>query len=251
MKRWRSLIHLGCTLAIGLVLTAAAARADTFEDANRAFSAGHYAESARAYQAVLKQNGYSTAALFDLGNAEMRLHKFGDAILDYERARWLAPHDPDVLANLRYARQQAGLVASEEAWSEQLANALSPNTWAWLASGALFLLCAAVFTKQLRPDYHAHLALLITASALTLTVACAAVLLRSQQLDRAVLPAKDTPALLSPFAGAKTVYDFAAGQMVRVESTHGGYDFVRDAGGHSGWVAGGQVALLVPAHPPR
>ena len=73
-----------------------------------------------------------------------------------------------------------------------------------------------------------------------------AVFLRYQQLDRAILAAKNTPALLSPFAGAKTAYEFSAGQMVSVEATHAGFDLVRDAGGHSGWVADRQVALLVP-----
>ena len=137
----RVLIWMSCGLAAGLFL-AASARADTFEEANRAFAAGQYAESARGYQAVLKANGYSAAVLFDLGNAELRLHKVGDAIVDYERARWLAPQDPDINANLRYARRQAGLVAPEDSWSEHLADGLSPNGWAWLASGALCACCA-------------------------------------------------------------------------------------------------------------
>jgi tetratricopeptide (TPR) repeat protein len=248
MKSLRHVMLLSCSVVAGLIL-AASARADTFEDANRAFAAGQYAESARGYQAVLKQNGYSAAVLFDLGNAELRLHKVGEAILDYERARWLAPQDPDIIANLRYARRQAGLAAApEDSWSEHLADALSPNGWGWLASGALCLFCAALLGSRLRHDYRGYLSLLSAAGILTLMAACLAVLLRSQQLDRAILAAKNTPALLSPFAGAKTAYEFSAGQMVSVERAHGGFDFVRDAGGHSGWVADGQVALVVPAH---
>jgi tetratricopeptide (TPR) repeat protein len=251
MKSPRGLIWLSCSLIAGLIL-AATARADTFEEANRAFAAGQYAESARGYQTVLKQNGYSAAVLFDLGNAELRLHKVGEAILEYERARWLAPQDPDIIANLRYARRQAGLApVTEESWAEHLADALSPNDWAWLASGALCISCAGLLGSRLRRHYRGYLTLLSAVSILILTVACLAVLLRSQQLDRAILAAKDTPALLSPFAGARTAYEFSGGQMVDVERTHGGFDFVRDVGGHSGWVADGQVAMVVPAQPAR
>jgi tetratricopeptide (TPR) repeat protein len=247
MKALRYFMLLAGSLAAGLAL-AATARADTFEEANRAFAAGQYAESGRLYQTVLKQNGYSAAVLFDLGNAELRLHKVGDAIVDYERARWLAPQDPDIIANLRYARRQAGLAAPEESWSEHLTDALSPNGWAWLASGALFVLCAELLGSRLRRDYRGYWSLLNVVCVLTLMVAGLAVLLRYQQLDRAILAAKNTPALLSPFAGAKTAYEFSAGQVVQVESTHGGFGFVRDTSGHSGWVANGQIALLVPAH---
>jgi tetratricopeptide (TPR) repeat protein len=248
MRNWRSFILPGCILVAGL-LPACPARADTFEEANRAFAAGQYAQSARDYRAVLKQNGYSAAVLFNLGNAELRLHQVGEAIVDYERARWLAPQDPDIAANLRYARRQAGLAAPDDSWSEHLADALSPNGWAWLASGALFALCAGLLANRLRRGYRGSLTLLNAVSALTLAVACLGVVLRYQQLGRAILAAKNTPALLSPFAGAKTAYDFSAGQMVQVERSHGSFGFVRDEGGHSGWVADGQISMLAPIRP--
>ena len=70
-----------------------------------------------------------------------------------------------------------------------------------------------------------------------------------QQFDRAVLPGKDTAALISPFGGAKTAYEFPAGQTVRVEKVHGGFCLVRDQGGHAGWVANAQVGRIVPGSP--
>jgi tetratricopeptide (TPR) repeat protein len=236
-------------LALGLVaawLAVPAARADTFEDANRAFAAGQYAESARGYEAVLKRDGYSAAVLFNLGNADLRLGKIGDAILSYERAKWLAPHDPDITANLRFAQKQAGLGATEESWEDNAAGFLSPNAWAWLASSSLVVLCAGIFGTQLRWKYRGYLPLLNTVSALVLIVAGGGVAIRYQQLDRAILPGKVTPALISPFNGAKTVSEFSAGQTVTVEKNHGGYSFVRDLAGRSGWVGSGQVAMIAP-----
>jgi tetratricopeptide (TPR) repeat protein len=220
------------------------ARADAFEDANRAFAEGQYAQSARGYESVLEKNGYSAAVLFDLGNADMRLGRTGDAILNYERAKWLAPHDPDIAANLRFARQRAGLAAPANMAGERLANFFSPNAWAWVGSAALVVLCLGIVAARLEVKYRTSLYLLNTVSGLVLIVAGVAVGLRYQQLDRAILPAKATPALISPFAGAKTVAEFSAGQAVRVERTHGGFSFVRDPAGRAGWVSNAQVAMI-------
>jgi tetratricopeptide (TPR) repeat protein len=240
------LASLSFCLAAAL-LSAPPARADAFEDANRAFAAGQYAESARGYEAVLKKDGYSAAVLFDLGNADLRLGKTGEAILNYERAKWLAPHDPDIIANLRFARKQAGLAATNDSWYEGIANSFSPNGWAWLACGSLTVLCAGIIGTQLRGKYRGSLHLLNAASAVILVVATGAIALRYEQSYRAVLPAKATPALISPFSGAKTASEFSAGQIVTVERAHGGFYFVRDQAGRSGWVNGSQIAMVVPA----
>ena len=85
-----------------------------------------------------------------------------------------------------------------------------------------------------------------TASAVVLLAAVGAVTVRAGELDRAILPAKNTPALISPFAGAKTAFDFPAGENVRVEKTHADYSFVRDGAGHAGWVSDAQIGRIVP-----
>jgi tetratricopeptide (TPR) repeat protein len=246
MKILRRFALFTC-VSLAVLLSIPPARADAFEDANRAFAAGQYAESARGYAAVLKHDGYSAAVLFDLGNADLRLGKRGDAILNYERARWLAPHDPDIAANLRFARKQAGLAEESGTWVDNLADAFSPNGWGWLASGSLAVLCAGILALQFGSRYRHSLYLLNVLSALVLAAAGGAIAVRSQQLARAILPAKATPALISPFAGARTGVEFSAGEMVTVERAHGGFCFVRDFAGRTGWVDHTQVAMIVPA----
>jgi tetratricopeptide (TPR) repeat protein len=246
MKIFRIFVLLSLGLfATGLV-GVAQVHADAFEEANRAFAAGQFAESARGYETVLKHDGYSAAVLFDLGNADLRLGQTGDAILNFERAKWLAPHDPDIAANLRFAQKRAGLVATPDSWSENVAGCFSPNGWAWLATVALVVLCAGILGVQLAGKYRNGLYLLNTVSAVVLVVAIGAVAVRYQQLDQAILPAKVTPGLISPFTGAKPVAEFSAGQTVTVERAHGGFCFVRDPAGHSGWVSNGQVVMVVP-----
>lgn len=249
MKICRQLppITLALIAALGLV---SAARADAFDDANRAFAAGRYANSVHGYQAVLKENGYSPAVLFNLGNAELRAGRPGDAILDYERARWLAPRDPDIAANLRFARQRAGLAVTDAPWTTHAADLLSANAWAWLGSAALVALCAGVIITQLHGRRRAAWwRLANTASAAVLLAAVGAMAVRAGQLDRAVLPVKGTAALISPFVGAKTAFEFPAGETVNIEKTHADYSFVRDAAGHAGWVSDAQVGRIVTPSP--
>ncbi len=87
------------TLALIILspLAQAASRSDTaFEAANRAFGAGKYAEAISGYEKITKENGYSAAVLFNLGNAYYHNNQFGRAILNYERALRLSPRDPDI-----------------------------------------------------------------------------------------------------------------------------------------------------------
>ena len=240
------LLALALVAVLGLVSNA---RADAFDDANRAFAAGRYAQSVQGYQAVLKHDGSSPAVLFNLGNAELRAGHPGDSILDYERARWLAPRDPDIAANLRFARQRAGLAVADESWTTQAADLLSANAWAWLGSAALVAFSAGLLAAQLRGRQAGWWWLANTASAVILLGAVAATAVRAGELDRAILPAKSTAALISPFSGAKTAFEFPAGETVRMERTHADYTFVRDAAGHAGWVSDAQVGRIVPGSP--
>src|SRR5271170_2726234 len=79
---------------------------DEFRAANQLYDAGKFAEAAAAYEKIEPKTAY---VYYNLGNAWFRRDKLGLAILNYERARTLAPRDPDILANLKFARQRLGV----------------------------------------------------------------------------------------------------------------------------------------------
>ncbi len=78
--------------------------------ADHATAVGDYHAAVRGYEQVLAQSGNSAPVLFNLGNAWLRLGKPGSAILAYERALVLAPHNPAIETNLAEARLHADLV---------------------------------------------------------------------------------------------------------------------------------------------
>src|SRR5258706_5484251 len=83
-----------------------ASPADEFKAANQLYDAEKFSEAASAYEKLLPKTAH---IYFNLGNACFRQDKLGTAILNYERARRLAPRDPDILANLKFAQQRLGV----------------------------------------------------------------------------------------------------------------------------------------------
>ena len=81
---------------------------EIFEMANQAYQNGSNKEAAELYQALINQ-GYLNASLwYNLGNTYARTGKKGMALVMYERARRLAPRDPDLLKNIEIISSSAG-----------------------------------------------------------------------------------------------------------------------------------------------
>jgi len=104
MKR---IILAFCAIICCAGYTAAADTAlATFNQANTAFEKGQYTEAAAMYESLAGRHGGNAALYFNLGNTYFRQQQMGKALLNYERAKRLAPRDRDVLYNLEFVRQQ-------------------------------------------------------------------------------------------------------------------------------------------------
>ena len=112
----------------------------------------HGAMGAQPRQSTIASSGYSAAALFNQANAYARDGKTGLAILNYERARLLAPDDADIAANLHFVRAKAGLPDAPENWFTRGLSWASPNTLAWLGSFGLVLAGMSLLLVRLYPQ---------------------------------------------------------------------------------------------------
>ena len=98
----RRYIYSGIVLAWLLGSSVAVAvPADDFKAANQLYDAGKFTEAAAAYEKIEPKTAH---VYYNLGNAWFRQNKLGLAVLNYARARQLAPRDPDILANLKFAQ---------------------------------------------------------------------------------------------------------------------------------------------------
>ncbi len=87
-----------------------AAPPEEWTEASAGYDAGMFEETAlQKYTQLKLREGTSAALEYNLGNTLMKLNRMPVAIAHYRRAQWLAPHDPDIQANLARAQtlQQA------------------------------------------------------------------------------------------------------------------------------------------------
>ena len=141
----RTLISSGFALLLFVIAPSAhAATPANFERANRLYETGNFEGARAALQALVDSGNYSANLFYNLGNADYRLGKKGDAFLAYERALALEPSHPEARANLSLLRDETGARLSTPSWTERA------FTWpddplqkhvTWLAAAAFWVIC--------------------------------------------------------------------------------------------------------------
>lgn len=76
-----------------------------FNEANDRYRGGDFEGARRAYLQVVESGVQDARLFYNLGNANFKSGRLGEAILWYERANHLSPRDEDIVANLRFAHQ--------------------------------------------------------------------------------------------------------------------------------------------------
>ncbi len=236
---------------LALVFSSPAAFAGT-GDANKLFQSGDFSAAANSYQKIIAAEGPSVAALYNLGNSHYRLGQHGPAILAYERAKLLAPRDPDLQANLNLARKAAAVFdkSALDPRLEAVFGYLSLNEWSWLVAGAaLWTGVLSVFAGLVRISNPVarRLALgSIVFSGILISAGTAALVLRRDEAGRGIVLSKDAVIQLSPFEKAETVGTPGAGRIVRMGAKNGGYFYVDVPGTElHGWILDVDVAGIV------
>jgi tetratricopeptide (TPR) repeat protein len=154
-------LRLGVSVAAAWLLFAQAGQAQTPEDifkrGNAAYEEGRYEAAAEAYRSLLRYEIHDPVVEYNLGNAEFRLGNVGRAILHYERAKRLDPVEPDIRANLEFARSvcfdrvEAPQQAVVLRWMHAAQNRLGPDRQAWVVLATVWLIVALVAWCFSRP----------------------------------------------------------------------------------------------------
>ncbi|PTN05584.1 tetratricopeptide repeat protein [Mangrovibacterium marinum] len=147
MKRFIQLIIL---LTLSLSLSAQDALQDK---ANQHYIAGEYEDAIAAYNEILSSNKASAEVYYNLGNSYYKNNQFTQAILNYERAKLLAPNDEDIQFNLDLANQHVVDAIDPLPqvffirWWNNITNKFSVDQWARISvvSFILFLVLAGLF----------------------------------------------------------------------------------------------------------
>jgi tetratricopeptide (TPR) repeat protein len=252
MKRLSTATLLGL---LGLLVlagpTSGAPRDSLFGDGNRAYYAGDYAGAITCYETVARQDGVSPALLYNLARAYQDNGDLGHALLNFERAHWLAPRDAGIRAGLHRLQQDAAVFTdADPRWARPFLG-LSLNEWSWLAAAAWAVIGGLILAQGLgvkRFPFKSALA----GSGLLLAMSLGGIATRLAQSDRAVVIADHASLRVSPYAAAKQVAAISEGKPLTVTGSHGTFHKVRTASGQTGWMAASEVGRVtaLDAAPP-
>jgi hypothetical protein len=196
--------------------------------------------------AVQPRAGYSAPQLYNLANSYARDGKPGLAVLNYERARLIAPSDPDVQANLRYVRLAAGLPAVGAHWFDRYAGLVRWNIWFWLGCVGILLAGSSALALRTYPRHRIVLRVVGAAGLSGVILALCAAAALWPVMSEAVVIAPTTTQRVAPATVAEPLSTLHEAQIVTVEARRQDFDLVRTTGGHTGWVLDSDLAPIVP-----
>jgi hypothetical protein len=210
------------------------------------FTLGASAAQVAAAAPPQPSRSYSAALLYNLGNSYARNGNAGLAALNYERARLLAPDDPDLRANLGFVRSASGLPPSHANWFERVTAIASANTFFWLGCAGLCIVGASTLARR---RYPRHGGVLLAASGIGLSLMILALCIAAAlwpAMNEAVVVTAEAPARVAPATMAESLLTLPTAQIVSIEAESADFILVRTPAGRTGWVARADLARLIP-----
>jgi tetratricopeptide (TPR) repeat protein len=220
-----------------------------FDAANKLYEQGRFAEAASAYEQLAQESSTSAAVYFNLGNALFKSGQIGRAIGAYRQAGELAPRDPDIRANLQFARNQTRGPTNHPGRFERWLGKLTLNEWALLSAGALWVCLLTLTLSEVRPAWKRPLRNLVIGSAATSVVLCAclATVWSARHSARvAIVISRDAPVRHGPLEESQNAFTAHDGAELRVLDEKDSWLQVSDGGRHIGWLRREQVLLRPP-----
>jgi tetratricopeptide (TPR) repeat protein len=122
------------------------------EQANKYYDEGEFLPAIETYQAILESGFESAALYYNLGNAYFKINDLPSAILNFEKARKIAPFDDDIHNNLEIANSRIvdkieplpGLFIFK--WWNLLINLQSLEQWVRINVGSFILILLMILT---------------------------------------------------------------------------------------------------------
>lgn len=221
---------------------AMAATSDAFRSANESYDAGKFAEAAAAYEKIEPKTAY---VYYNLGNAWFRQDKLGLTVLNYERARKLAPRDPDILANLKFAQQRLGVdevntpPRAVQRFLRSVIGSRTSTEWSAYELAALWLSVLAMGAWIYLPRMRTGLLVIAVAGVAGFAASAFALsyqLINDHAAPTAIVMVTATEARFAPMPDSTIHFRLVEGTEVAVREDRGQWLFVERADGQQGWV---------------
>jgi tetratricopeptide (TPR) repeat protein len=224
----------------------AADPSSAFEAANKFYYAGKFTEAVAAYENILYSGQKSAALYYNLGNAYFKSGQIGKAIGVYREAEKMTPRDPDIRANLQFARNQIQGPTLAPSRAQRVLGKLTLNEWTILATTSLWLCFVILALREWRPNLKRPVRLYLSASAIAtvLLFACVTLSWRENRSTRtAIALGRDVPVRRGPLEDASVAFTVHDGAELRVLDQNNEWLQVTTDSSRVGWLRRDQVLV--------
>jgi len=249
MKKILSILILFCS--VGLT----AQNNPLLDSANNAYAKNKFADAVKYYDQIINA-GYESADLhYNLGNAHFKNKQLALAILNYEKAKKLAPADEDNNYNLKLANGR--LTDKIEAlpqlfikdWWNNFLLFLSPKTWSWIcitliwlgfAGLVLFFVSGSRMWKQL--GFTGGLLSFLLALVFFIVAGKSNAISSSHNEGIVLTPSINIKG--SPSEQGTNLFILHEGSKVTIEQSNADWLEIKIANGNRGWIKSAEIAVI-------
>jgi tetratricopeptide (TPR) repeat protein len=224
-----------------------------FEKANAFYEQQAFDSAQAYYEKISASDVRNNAVFYNLGNTCFRQKKPGLALLYFEKARKLAPNDPDILANIKFVQSTLvdRLPPPEQSFIEAvlryLHNLISLNAQLWLVF-FLLLALSILFAVALYAPANLRLWIIYISSILLFATACCSVsmgikIYSNATVLEAIALSPSIDAINQP-NGGKILFTVHEGTKFRVLKQLGDWSLVGLSTGVSGWMPTSSLGII-------
>ncbi len=249
MKRAFANFLLMLALAVLCWTARAENSAPTFDSANKLYEEGKFADAAAAYEKVALSGQTSGPLYFNMGNAFLKAGQIGRAIAAYHQAEQIIPRDPDVRANLQFARRQISGPSVDPARWQRWLNRLTLNEWTLLTMAAGWILFLLLAAQQRWPAARVALRAYVIVVLLATLFLCACLgtaYYEARVVRYAIVASKDAVVRLGPVPESQEAFTAHDGAELQVLDQKDEWIAVSAGPGRFGWIRRDQVILSSP-----
>ena len=215
--------------------------------ADQQYASQQYEKAIKIYQEILNSDKESASLYYNLGNAYYKAGQITKAILNYERAKLLAPNDEDIQFNLDLANQHVVDNISPlpkvffVRWWNSLANKFSADGWAkisvitfilTLILAGFFFLSRSISIKRL----SFWVGILIVAISIFSFNFAARQKNRMTSHNFAIITQPSVTVKSSPSDSGTDLFLIHEGLKVEIKDQLGSWKEIRLADGNQGWL---------------
>ena len=247
----KRLLIIAVFLALITPSLAWAAEADhaLFYSANQAYKEGRFQDAAALYEELIANSPVGGGVYFNLGAAYLKLDRIGLAILNYEKARILAPRDPDLHFNLGVAQDKRldQIEQADEFFMSGLVRRFTGMEIFWIIAVLNFFLCFFYIVRLFKPaEWNFYTAMAVGLIWLTAVFFGIAKWYDASQDHRAVVIADKIDVRAGPGDKDTLLFQLHDGSPVFLERREGDWSLVRFSQEKRGWTPNNGIAAIRP-----